>query len=168
MGIVEIPVQQPGPVNFEGEYIFDMEANLFGVQLNWMSIINEITDKHYLHRTDMSTGEETVIELPGDSYDYFDETGIGQFKYQLYALYAYSGMSLPATTPEGKDYLLIDVTNVEENSNEEIVTLLKVYTMSGQLIRNANLQELSTGVYIMQGLTQDGRLVSNKVMVTRQ
>ncbi|MCR5013338.1 MAG: hypothetical protein K6A28_01020, partial [Bacteroidales bacterium] len=51
MGVVQPPVEVPGPVNFVGEYVFDMESNLFGVQLEWMTIINELVSKYYLHRT---------------------------------------------------------------------------------------------------------------------
>nr|MCR5014001.1 T9SS type A sorting domain-containing protein [Bacteroidales bacterium] len=136
--------------------------------LEWMTIINELVSKYYLHRTNLGTGEETILELPGTIYEYYDETGIGRFQYQLYALYESSGMSLPATTPDDKDYIIVVVTSIEENSDEEIVTLLKIYNIKGQLLRNVNLEELSTGVYILQGLTQDGKLVSNKVLVTRK
>jgi len=70
-----------------------------------------------------------------------------------------------ALTPTGDDFLQIEVTMVDENSDETLVTITKVYTLTGQLLRNAKPEELSPGVYILQGLTQDGRLVTKKYTI---
>jgi hypothetical protein len=67
-------------------------------------------------------------------------------------------------TANGDDYVMIDVTSVPENANEEIVTVTKVYTLNGQMIRNANLEELSKGIYIVQGLTSGGQLVTRRIV----
>ena len=46
--------------------------------------------------------------------------------------------------------------------------MLNIYNMSAQRITISDMSELNTGVYIIQGLTEDGRLVSQKVMVERK
>ena len=53
-------------------------------------------------------------------------------------------------------------------AEEAIVSILKVYTLNGQAIRQTSLEGLSRGVYIVQGLTQDGKLVTRKTVVTSQ
>ena len=166
MGIVVEPTGCPGPVNFQGEYLYDMEAQDFGARLFW----DEPTDpvEYYrVYRTDLSNNEETVIELLGGINEHYDQSGIGSFKYQLRALYADldCGYSMPATTPTGEDHLIVEVTDIQEHAEDTIVTVLKVYTMTGQIILNANYETLSTGVYILQGLNQDGKLINQKVYI---
>lgn len=165
MGNVVEPLLCPGPENFQGEYRYDMEAQDFGVLLSWE--VTDPVDVYRLYRTDLASNEETIIEVPGDLQEYYDSAGIGTFKYQLKALFADvdCGFSLPATTPTGEDYVTVEVTSVPEHATETIVSTLKVYTMTGQLVSNAHREELSTGVYIIQGLTQDGRLIHKKVYI---
>ena len=69
------------------------------------------------------------------------------------------------STINGENYLFIEVTSVDENSDEAIVTVTKVYTLQGQLIKNVNMEDLSHGIYIVQGLTSSGNLVNRKVVV---
>ena len=74
-----------------------------------------------------------------------------------------------AQTPDGLDYIIIEVTSIPENETEnEIATLLKIYSASGQIIRNANFGELTSGVYIIQGLTSTGKLVTKKVVLNNE
>ena len=55
-----------------------------------------------------------------------------------------------------------------ENTDSRIVNVLNVYNMTGQRITVNDINELNTSVYILQGLTSDGRLVNQKVMVDRK
>ena len=74
-----------------------------------------------------------------------------------------------ALTPEGENFIIIEVTSVAEDVNDkEIVTLLNIFSTNGQLIRNAKLDELSAGVYIVQGLNASGKLVTKKVVVNQE
>lgn len=166
MGIAVEPIGCPGPENFQGEYQYDMDAEDFGVRLFWDDPIDPV-EYYKITRTDLSNNEETEIELLGGIHEYYDPSGIGSYKYQLRALYADidCGYSMPATTPTGEDHVIVEVTEVQEHAQEAIVTVLKVYTMTGQLIRNVNREELSTGVYILQGLTQNGKLINQKVYI---
>lgn len=57
---------------------------------------------------------------------------------------------------------------IEEDTDEEIVTLVKIYTVNGQVIHHANIGELTPGIYIFQGLTSTGKLVTKKVIYHRE
>lgn len=50
----------------------------------------------------------------------------------------------------------------------EIVDLLHIYNMNGQCIKVNDLNELSRGIYILQGLTKNGLLVSRKTLIERK
>lgn len=161
-----IPVGCPGPENFQGEYTYDASTQVFGTMLSWDEP-TEPVDFYRLYRTNEANGEITEIDINGDNHSYFDEVEIGVFKYQLKAMYANldCGFSLPATTPDGEDFVRIEVTSVKENNTEPIVTILNIYTMNGQAISNPNMETLSKGIYIIQGLTESGQLVTRKTRV---
>lgn len=168
MGVVTpIPPQCPGPESFEGLYVYDLETETYGVQLSWTTQYTENPDYYVLTRTNIETSVETTIEIEGDALSYFDVTGVGSYKYQLRAAMEECGLTLPATTPDNEDYLIVEVTGIEENTNDEIVTIVNIYTANGQSLQVKDLNELRTGLYILQGMTQDGRLVNQKVVVKR-
>ena len=167
MGPIEPPVPTCfAPENFEGEYIYDMEEQLFGVKLNWTA--PETQPLHYnLYRYDNIYKDQVIIEVEADAISYFDECGLGQYTYQLTAVYEHCESDF-ALTPEGEDHVTIEVTGIEENNNSRIVNVLNVYNMKGQHIKVNDMNELNTGVYIIQGLTEDGRLVSQKTIINRK
>lgn len=171
MGIVtppQPPTGCPGPTNFRGEYVYDMEAMEFGVQLAWDQPEKPV-EVYRLTRKSKTTGEETVIEFNTQQPTYYDPSGVGRYRYQLQALYAEldCGFSEPATTADGADFITIEVTSVPENAEEAIVTVLNVYTLSGQRVQNKNLETLSKGVYLLEGLTADGKRIHRKIAITK-
>ena len=154
------------PENFEGQYVYDDETQTFGALLTWTA--PETQPLHYnLYRYHDVNKDLLVIEVEGDATSYFDENDIGQYKYQLTAVYENCESEF-ALTPDGQDNVFIEVTGIEESADNSIVTVLNVYAMSGQRISISDMNKLSTGVYIIQGLTEDGRLVSRKVMVDQK
>ena len=163
--LTPIPSQCPGPENFQGEYVHDTNTDLFGVALSWTPV--EEPEYYILYRTDVNTGEENTTEIEGTATSYFDESGIGQFKYQLKGASEACGLTLPATTPEGENYVYIEVTGIEENSHDEIISVTRIYTMNGQCLKHSDPTTLCNGVYLLQGLTEDGRLVSKKLIVNK-
>ena len=167
MGPIEPPVPTClAPENLEGEYVYDMEEQLFGVKLNWTA--PETQPLHYnLYRYDNIYKDQVIIEVEADATSYFDECGLGQYTYQLTAVYENCESDF-ALTPEGEDHVTIEVTGIEENANSRIINVLNVFNMKGQRITVSDMDELITGVYIIQGLTEDGRLVSRKVMVNKK
>ena len=167
MGPIEPPVITCfPPENLEGEYVYDMEEQLFGVKISW--IAHETQPLHYnLYRYSEIYKDQVIIEVEADATSYFDECGLGQYTYQLTAVYEHCESDF-ALTPEGEDFVQIEVTGIEENVDNRIINVLNVYNMKGQRISANHMSELNTGVYILQGLTEDGRLVSQKVMVDKK
>ena len=167
MGPVEPPIPSClAPENFEGNYLYNMQEQLFGVKLTW--IAPETLPLHYnLYRYGSTNKEDIVIEVDPLATSYYDECGIGEFKYMLTAVYEDCESDF-ALTPDGENYVFIEVTGIEENSDGAIVNILNVYNMSGQRLSIGNIDELNNGVYILQGLTEDGRLVSRKVMIDKE
>jgi len=160
-----IPVTCLAPENFEGEYSFDIGADAFGVRLTWTA--PETLPLHYnLYRTDFISKAVDVIEIDAEATDYYDETGWGDFMYQLTAVYE-DCESDYALTPDGQDFVFVEVTGIPENADEEIVTVTNIYNANGQTVGNKDLKELPTGLYILQGLTKDGQNLVKKIMVNR-
>lgn len=151
------------PKDFDGQYVYDMESQSFGAELTWTAP-EEIPLQYHLYREDLGRGTIETIEIDGNATSYYDETGIGYFDYKLTAIHEHCESNF-ALTANGDDNIFIEVTSLPENTDEPIVTLLKVYTMNGQQIRCTNTEELSRGVYIFQGLTQTGKLVNQKIIV---
>ena len=160
MGPIEPPVPTCfPPENLEGEYVYNMEEQLFGAKLNWTA--PETQPLYYnLYRYENLYKDQVIIEVAADATSYFDECGLGQYTYQLTAVYEHCESDF-ALTPEGEDHVTIDVTGIEENNNIRIINVLNVYNLKGQRITVNDMNELNTGVYIIQGLTEDGRLVKN-------
>ena len=155
------------PENFEGNYLYNEETATYGAMLTWDAPAYSVF--HYnLYRENLDDGTTDIIEIDADVTSYFDETAPGMYKYQLTAMYD-DFESEFALTPDGEDYIIIEVTSVSENNSEnEIITVLKIYSTNGQVIRKANFGELSSGVYIIQGLTSTGKLVTKKVIVNNE
>lgn len=150
------------PSDFDGNYYYDEQTGAFGVSLTWVPY--DIPLSFNLYREQPGKSSREVIEIDANATSYFDEVGPGDYIYRLTALYD-DYESDYATTIDGEDYLLISVTSTPENTVDEIITVTKIYTLNGQLIRNANLKELSHGIYIIQGLSSDGKLVTHKMVV---
>ncbi len=166
MGPIEPPVITClAPEDFQGEYVYDMQQELFGVKLSWVA--PETQPLHYnLYRYQEITKDGEIIEVPGDATSYYDECGTGIYKYQLTAVYEHCESDF-ALTPDGENFVYMEVTGMEESSNDEIISVIRIYTMNGQCLKHSNVNELSNGVYVLQGWTEDGKLVSRKVVVNR-
>lgn len=168
MGEVTPELPCPGLENLEGQYVYDAETQTFGAMLTW-NIPEDPVDFYRLYRTDVYTEEETVIDFGGDAVSYFDAVEVGLYKYQLRAQFADvdCGLSDPATTYNGQDYVYIDVTGIDENESQEIVTLVRIINAKGQTLQSKDLNELNSGLYILQGTTKEGKMVSKKVVVKK-
>ena len=166
LGEIETPTPEPcyPPTDFQGAYYFETNTD-FGVHLTWLAP-QELPQHYNLYCTDPS-GCSTTIEVAPTETEFLDQMSIiGAVTYQLTAVYEDCESEF-ALTPDGEDHITIDITKVHENTEQEIVTLLKIYSINGQIIRNANIEELSSGIYILQGLTEDGQWVNRKVVINK-
>lgn len=151
------------PTDFVGFYSYDGQCNWYGAEFMWTA--PETTPLHYmLYRKDHSTNLTESIEIEASATEYIDNVEIGDYSYQLTAVYDHCESDF-ALTSDGQNYVFIEVTSVDENSDESIMTVTKVYTLQGQLVKNVSMEDLSHGIYIVQGLTSSGRLVNRKVVI---
>ena len=145
------------PTHFKGEYYYS--DGLFGVMSGW-----EAPETAPLHYNLYVESLKEVIEIDPNATSWSQEMGVGEYIFRLTAVYE-DCESDYALTDTGDDYVLIAVTSAPEHADDEIVTIETVYTLNGQSLRNINLEALEPGVYIIQGLTQDGKLVTRKTVV---
>jgi hypothetical protein len=164
-----IPTGCPGPTGFQGEYQYNPEDGSFGALLTWDQPEEEV-EFYRIYCTDLGTGEMKEVEIGGADNFYFDPAPIGRFNYQLRAMWAYldCGLSLPATTPDGQDHVSVTVTAISEASEAPMTTILGIYTLTGQRLQADRLETLSPGVYVLEGLTADGKRIHHKIAVTQE
>lgn len=153
----------PPPEDFNGYYYCDKNDRSYGAMLTWRPPFNQPEYYHLYRIPEKNANEKQVIVIDGDTYSYFDDE-MGAYRYQLTAVYEY-GESSFALTPNGEDFVTIEITDIEETIDSKIINLLNVYNLKGQRINVKDLNELSTGIYFLQGWTEDGRFVSKKTMV---
>lgn len=167
MGVIDpvVPVTCLAPENFEGEYVYNGEDETFGALLTWDA--PETLPLWYQLYITMPDGNIITAEIAPTETEYFHEVNVSSLMiYRLKAVYEYCESDY-ALTPSGADYVVVDITNTPENTDEEIVTVTNIFNAQGQAIAEKSLEELSTGLYIIQGLTKDGKSVARKIVVNR-
>ncbi len=166
MGYIE-PVQPClAPENFQGTYVYNGEDQTFGALLTW----DAPETQPLWYQLYITLPDETIIvaEVEPTETEYFHELPTAAtITYRLIAVYEYCESDY-ALTPDGEDHVTVEITGIEENTDSKIVTVLNVYNMKGQCVSVSSMNELNTGAYIIQGLTEDGRLVSQKVMIDKK
>lgn len=152
------------PEDLNGYYFYDENSGSYGAMLTWRPPFNRPDHYNLYCIPERNANEQQVIVIDGDATSFFDENGIGQYQYQLTAVYEY-GESPYALTINGENIITIEITDIEEITNSEIINLLNIYSLKGQRMKVNDINELNAGIYIIQGLSEDGRLMSRKVMV---
>ncbi len=159
------PVECLAPQNFDGQYVYNEEDQTFGALLTWEA--PETQPLWYQLYITMPDGNIITAEIDPTETEYFHEMTVSAILiYRLKAVYEYCESDY-ALNPNGVDYVVVDVTSIPENTDEEIVTVTSIYNAHGQAIAERSLEELNTGLYIIQGLTNDGKMVSRKIVVKR-
>ena len=159
------PVECLAPQNFDGQYVYNEEDQTFGALLTWEA--PETQPLWYQLYITMPDGNIISAEIDPTETEYFHEMTVSAILiYRLKAVYEYCESDY-ALNPNGVDYVVVDVTSIPENTDEEIVTVTSIYNAHGQAIAERSLEELNTGLYIIQGLTKDGKIVSHKIVVKR-
>ena len=166
MGPIEPPVNTClAPENFMGMYLYNDETQTFGALLKWDA--PETQPLHYNLYVTTPDGCTTTIEIEPTETEYFDETTVvGTIIYQLTAVYEDCESEF-ALTPEGENIVKVEVTGIAEDTEDAIVTIVRIYNANGQCLRTTTLDDLNTGIYIIQGLTRDGQMVNKKVVVNK-
>ena len=163
MGPIEIPEPCYAPENFEGSYLYLEDSGTFGAMLTWDA--PETQPLWYNLYITLPDGNTIHTEIEPTETEYFHEMTVSAtITYRLTASYEYCDSDF-ALTPDGEDHVDVYITDRQENTNKEIVTVLRIISASGQTLTCKSLDDLSAGIYILQGLTEDGRMVSRKVFV---
>ena len=147
------------PTDFEGAAQYNTNLNLTTVFFSWTA--PEIQPFYYNLYWENS---KEVIRIDGDLTLFFQEFDPGEYIFKLTAVYEDCESDFALTT-NGDDHIMIEITDptaVDEMADEAIVSILKVYTLNGQAIKQVSLDGLSPGVYVIQGLTREGKLVTRK------
>ena len=165
MGPIEIPEPCLAPTNFEGSYVYNSEDQTFGALLTWDA--PETQPLWYNLFISLPDGNTIHASIDPTETEYYHELNVSAtITYRLTATYEHCESDY-ALTPDGEDYVSINVTGIEENLNDEIVTIMKTFNANGQSLQVKDLNELNTGLYILQGLTKDGKIASKKVVVNK-
>ena len=151
------------PQDFDGISYYNGETGTQGAFFTW-NPPQEIPSHYNLYRDEIVKGTREVIEIDGNASCYTDETGIGNYMYRLTAVHEDCESDF-AMTVSGENYILIEVSSLGENQDEEIVTILNVFNISGQKIPVTKLENLNPGAYVVQGLTNQGRVISRKLII---
>ena len=155
------------PDNFDGSCVFNEETSSYGAMLTWEAPSYSIL--HYnLYRWLLDDGQLEIIGVDADSTSYFDEPAPGTYKYQLTAVYE-DHESVFANTVNGNDYLIIEIPDYESVSEiefDEIVEIMEIYNINGQILNTKNLDELNQGIYIIKGITESGKTTVKKIIKT--
>lgn len=165
MGMLTLPSTCAAPSNFQGEYQIQHDT-IVGAMLSWETPSEPLL--HYnLYYSNIDKSEKEVIEIESTATSYFHTYKPSLVLYELTAVYA-GCESTPALTPEGDYFVLVEIlelTNTVENTDEEIITLQCIYNIQGQLIRSNDLEQLTPGIYILQGQNRKGKLVNKKIII---
>lgn len=157
------PAPCDAPTNFQGEAYYNNATGSSAAMLSWTAPEPQ-PDQYNLY----CEGLKETIVIDGAATSFHQDLEPGDYIMKLTAVFD-DCESNYALTPNGDNYILLEIPNfqsVAENVDEPIVTITKIYTMTGQLVKQTNLKALSPGVYLVQGLTQDGKLVTQKTVVT--
>ena len=149
------------PTNFTGEAYYNPDTQISAAVFSWTA---PVTDP--LHYNLYYDETKDVIQIDGDVTSFYQEFEPGDYIFKLTAVYE-DCESDYALTPNGDDYLLIEIqdhTSVSEVEFEEIVNVIEIYNVNGQRVNGTDIQSLNQGMYIIKGVTESGKVVIKKIV----
>lgn len=171
MGEIIIPVPPVpccfAPDNFQGH--IDTYQGVYGVFLSWDPPATQ--PEHYnIYCDNLPDGVYAVDAQYNVAFIDGEIIGLGECSgdiiFRLTAAYADGSESEYALTPEGNDYVVIDGgESVPEIEYSEIVDIIAIYNINGQILNHKNIENLSSGMYIVQGSTANGKIITKKIVV---
>lgn len=159
------PAPCDAPTNFQGEAYYNNATGSSAAMLSWTAPEPQ-PDQYNLY----CEGLKETIVIDGAATSFHQDLEPGDYIMKLTAVFD-DCESNYALTPNGDNYILLEIPNfqsVAENVDEPIVTITKIYTMNGQLVKKTDLEHLPYGIYLIQGLTQNGNLVTRKLVNSKR
>ena len=174
------------PENIKAEESY--QNGEMGVMVSWDKVGNPQSYKVYRSSDNENYTEVGTVESSANQY--FDAVEKGEYYYQVTAYNSYCE-SLPAVTADGEyDYVMVDVTSIEENAinavvfpnptaaalniNAEGMTNISVYNMMGQKVIDLavdtdactlDLTSIETGVYMLKVVSRNGEMTQRIVLL---
>ena len=137
------------PTELAAEYIF--EGGAFGAQLTWT--YDEDPQSFKVYRSNDGVEYECVATVDKAERQYFDEVEAGIYYYKVTAYRSYCE-STPAWANDGNDYVLIEVTSVQEDGESfriypnpanttmsvaaQGLSQVAIFNMMGQMVYSEN------------------------------
>lgn len=149
------------PTNFEGEAYYNAETGISAAVVSWTA-----PETQPLHYNLYLEGVKEIIEIDGEYTSYYQELEPGDYIFKLSAVYEDCESDF-AFTPDGDDYILIEIPShesVSEIEYEEIVNVIEIYNLNGQRINTTEIQSLNQGIYIIKGVTESGKITTRKIV----
>lgn len=149
------------PTNFEGEAYYNAETGISAAVLSWTA-----PETQPLHYNLYVEGVKEIIEIDGEYTSYYQEVVPGDYIFKLTAVYEDCESDF-ALAPNGDNYVLVEIpdhTSVSEIEFEEIIDIVEIYNINGQIIKANSLDDLSQGIYLVKGMTQSGKTVIRKIV----
>lgn len=156
------PAPCDAPTNFQGEAYYNNATGSSAAMLSWTAPEPQ-PDQYNLY----CEGLKETIVIDGAATSFHQDLEPGDYIMKLTAVFD-DCESNYALTPNGDNYILLEIPNfqsVAENVDEPIVTVTKIYTMNGQLVKETDLEHLPYGIYLIQGLTKEGNWATKKLLV---
>lgn len=146
------------PTNFQGYIGTYQDVN--GVFLSW-----DAPDMLPLHYNVYCSDDQYNQEVDPQNTECFVECSLSELgiSFKLTAQYD-ECESDNALTPDGDDYLMFFDDLVLEVENEVIVNVVAIYNINGQRISSIAVEDLQKGVYIVQGVTENGKTIAKKIV----
>ena len=165
-------VVAPDFITAEYEYLGDGTS---GVHVQWgMETINQWFGNFVLERYTDLNDNPVEWSFGSDVREYFDEVEIGTYYYRIRAEYG-AGGGVPSTSgyapnlydPE-LDYVMVDVTSVDEAFDTELATV-KVFNTLGQQVYSGEAASMKMdgwkpGIYVLNYTFMDGRTKAVKLL----
>ena len=182
------------PNGFDGEYVW--ESGDYAVKLSWNLQSPELKEFN-IYRSEDNSDYTLVSVEPADNtisnYEYYDDVEPGTYYYKLRAVYENDGEtceSEPALSETGDDYVMVDVTSIDENSldvgvypnpTDGIVNIkadgmfrIEILNIVGQTIMECDVDKdfftidmsnHENGIYFINVKTLKGNIVNKLILV---
>lgn len=155
------PAPCAAPTSFDGELYYNAASDISAVVFSWTAPATQ--PLHYNLYWEELKG---VITIDGDVTSFYQEFDPGDYTFKLTAVYEDCESDF-ALTAGGDDYLLIEIqdhTSVAETDYEEIVNIVAIYSINGQLVNSKDINALNNGMYIVKGVTNSGKVITRKIV----